>query len=161
MRIGSWAWLVIGLCCGCGGGAADGVSYAKVAGVVLLGGKPIEGATVTFIPQKKGAMSMAITDADGRFTLETVSGRPGAAVGDHDVTVTLSKTFGTPAPAAAAPTGTDPLLSPPQPGEANYVAPPAAPQTRWIVPERYSKPGALKATVPPAGIPEHKIELTN
>ena len=74
---------------GCGGG-----NTANVSGVVTLDGKPLDGAAVTFTPTTGGDIggSTARTDAQGRYTLRTVSGdKPGAALGNHRVAVSLSK----------------------------------------------------------------------
>ena len=74
---------------GCGGGTAN------VSGVVTLDGKAVEGATVTFTPDSKDGggvgASYGKTDAEGRFTLRTVSGdKSGAVVGKHKVTISQS-----------------------------------------------------------------------
>jgi hypothetical protein len=68
-------------------------SVVPVQGTVLLDGKPLPKASVTFIPQldRFGAESnsMAETDEEGRFTLTcTYKGQPGAVVGKHVVVVT-------------------------------------------------------------------------
>jgi len=66
---------------------------ARVAGVVLLDQQPLQGATVTFHPetgQFRGdnvAASHGVTDEEGRFTLMYVKDVPGAAVGNHRVTM--------------------------------------------------------------------------
>src|SRR5438876_709313 len=64
----------------------------EVSGVVLLDGKPLPQARVEFVPDLSsfGAEmnSSAITDDDGRFTLElTYKSQPGAVVGKHHVVV--------------------------------------------------------------------------
>jgi hypothetical protein len=73
---------------GCGG---DGPAVEKVAGVVRLDGKPVEGATVSFVPGSGGLFASGLTAADGSFTLNTAApgARPGsgAAVGDYRVTI--------------------------------------------------------------------------
>jgi len=139
---------------GCGGGGGD-VSYARVTGTVTLDGKAVEGATVTFTPKGKGAISMGLTDADGRFDLKTATGKTGAVVGEHDVMVTHSMTLGAPA-VEAKPDDLAPALD-----EAGNSPKSSGPQTRWIVPEKYSKPGVLNATVPAAGLSDHKLDLTS
>jgi hypothetical protein len=69
---------------GCGSGASTGLVPAK--GTVTYKGKPVEGATVTFVfPDKQ--VSTGITDANGQFTL-TTGGRPGAPVGKAKVAIT-------------------------------------------------------------------------
>jgi hypothetical protein len=147
--------LIVPLSCGCSGGAGA-VGYAKVTGVVTLDSKPVEGATVTFAPKGKGSMSMGLTDAEGKFELKTATGKTGAAVGDHDVLVALSITLGKPA-AEAKPEDLAPAFD----AQGRPEGTEAGPVTRWIVPEKYSKPGALKATVPSGGLIDHKLDLTS
>jgi hypothetical protein len=80
---------------GCGSG--DPYTYAPVSGRVTLNSKPLAGATVSFQPvaagtSSPGTGSAAITDADGRFTLEVVGKKiKGAVVGKHKVTIDLAR----------------------------------------------------------------------
>ena len=155
MRAKQWLALcslvVIGL--GCGGGSADVTKYVTVSGVVTLDDKPIEGATVAFAPKKTGQMSLGLTGPDGKFSLKAASGQSGAAVGDHDVTVSLT--------ANANPSG--------KPASADDLAPPNAAETadsgvapvpvKYVIPEKYSKKGALSANVPDGGLSDHKLQL--
>ncbi len=130
---------VIGLAslfiCGCG---SDALELAPVKGVVLLDEKPVEGASVMFKPIAGGRLASGLTNKNGEFTLTTTTPGDGAIVGDHQVTITLSKTLG------KAPTvGEDGLEA----GNSDL-----APQkVIWIVPERYSKleESGLQETVPP------------
>lgn len=156
-RMSLFGLLLIGLISGCGGGDADNLSYAPVSGVVTMDGRPLEGATVAFNPTGKGAMSMAITDAAGKFTLKSTSGKPGAVVGDHTVSVSLVIELG--GGSTAAPSATD--LATPLPNELPSSERSKAPvsTTRYVVPERYSKPGALTAKVPDGGLTDHKLDL--
>ena len=57
-----------------------------VAGIVTLDGKPLGDAFVNFQPTG-GPGSTAITDAEGRYSLTTIDGDPGAVIGLHNVTV--------------------------------------------------------------------------
>lgn len=74
---------------GCGG-----PSLLKVTGKVTYQGKPVEGASVTFVSVKEeGFPASAVTDAQGNFTLETywsASGKKltGAQPGSYVATVT-------------------------------------------------------------------------
>lgn len=74
---------------GCGPAGPD-VQF--VEGVVTLDGKPLDGATVTFLPVDKTGISAAgKTDAAGRFRLNATQGKKygkGTVVGDYVVTVT-------------------------------------------------------------------------
>ncbi len=77
-------------CCGfmCMFGCADpyAPATAPVDGRVLLDGKPLADALVSFTP-RTGSASEARTDAEGRFTLAMKDGKPGAVVGRHEVRV--------------------------------------------------------------------------
>ena len=64
-----------------------------VSGVVTLNGKPIDGARVLFEPESTGDVlnvgpsSYAVTDEQGRYSLETMDGEEGAVVAHHRVTI--------------------------------------------------------------------------
>ena len=64
-----------------------------VSGVVTLNGKPIDGARVFFEPESTGDVlnvgpsSYAVTDEQGRYSLETMDGEEGAVVAHHRVTI--------------------------------------------------------------------------
>lgn len=75
---------------GCGGGP----KYVSVSGTVKVDGKPYKNAVVSFQPMASkgvddaGAVgSSALTDENGRFTLLTNDGKPGAAPGRHKVRI--------------------------------------------------------------------------
>jgi hypothetical protein len=82
-----WLGAVV-LLAGCGAdpGAAD---LAPVEGTVYLNDQPLADAVVTFTPagSTKGVVSTGRTGADGRYTLKTVRGHEGAAVGEHKVVI--------------------------------------------------------------------------
>ncbi len=146
--------LILATMLGCGDGGVSGPAFAPVSGVVTLDGKPVEGAAIIFSPKKEGTMSMAISDADGKFVMKSGSGRKGAAVGDHNVTVNLSVST------EAEVKTTDDGLAPAMPNELGSDVPKPKPaRVGFIVPERYSKPGALSVTVPAGGLSGHKLEL--
>lgn len=80
---------------GCGRGGAD-IDAQPVGGVVLFNGEPVEGATVSFTPERttgdaEGVPAVGRTGADGAFRLKALqSGRPmaaGTAMGQYVVTV--------------------------------------------------------------------------
>ena len=58
----------------------------SVAGTVTLDGKPLPDAFVNFQPIG-GPGSTAITDDQGRYSLKTIDGEPGAVIGLHKVTI--------------------------------------------------------------------------
>jgi hypothetical protein len=71
---------------GCGG-----ISTAPVTGKVILDGKPLAGATVTFIPEgtNPGPTSSGQTDSNGQYSLALVTDAhvKGAVVGKHKVKI--------------------------------------------------------------------------
>lgn len=69
---------------GCGSG------LVPVSGLVTLDGKPVEGATVTFITEDGTQSASGQTDASGNFTLSD-AGKPGVRPGTYKVLVTKSK----------------------------------------------------------------------
>ncbi|MGQ0636681.1 MAG: hypothetical protein ACT4QC_18885 [Planctomycetaceae bacterium] len=76
--------VVCGLLAGCGG--ADRPALAPVSGVVRYDGEPIEKISVSFVP-RKGAASIGVSDAEGKFRLTTFDENDGAILGNHAVTV--------------------------------------------------------------------------
>jgi hypothetical protein len=63
---------------------------SKVEGIVMLDGKPLEGATVTFVPEGgRGRSASGLTGSDGVFHLTTFNTGDGALPGTYKVTVTL------------------------------------------------------------------------
>lgn len=65
---------------------------AAYSGVVKYKGKPVEGASVTFIMDGMPRTSMGVTDAEGRFKLTTYDTNDGAFVGSNKVTVVKATT---------------------------------------------------------------------
>src|SRR5437762_1698385 len=67
--------------------AGCGKKQYKVEGTVTLDGKPVEGATVTFMPEEKGVKpAYCSTDAEGRYHIMTPDGE-GALRGDYIVVI--------------------------------------------------------------------------
>ncbi|MHB9081972.1 MAG: hypothetical protein ACYC3X_31290 [Pirellulaceae bacterium] len=110
MSRSSWIhWSVLAgllVCVGCGEKA--GVSgTVPVTGLVMLDGKPVAGASVTFSPTGKGGRAaVGTTDAEGRYTLTTMKPGDGAIPGSYNVAI--SKTV---AGAAAGAPAEDPRSS--------------------------------------------------
>jgi hypothetical protein len=108
--------------------------------VVYLNNKPLANATVTFTPviSDKGTFgpgSHAITDTNGRFTLQVSTTRAeGALVGKHTVRISLEE----------IPKG--------DPGGAHL--------TKELLPARYNRDSKMTFEVPPAGNQNAKFELT-
>lgn len=74
---------------GCGGPTRP--QFAKVSGVVLYQGKPVEGAAVTFQNDTAPRAATGTTDKDGRFKLQTFENFDGAIPGEHKVTIAKTK----------------------------------------------------------------------
>ncbi len=85
-RIPSAALLL--LFTGCGP-ASDGPRLVPVSGTVTLDGKPLSGATVTFIPtgETRGTDASGRTDGSGKYSLTTPKGQAGTAAGTYKVTI--------------------------------------------------------------------------
>jgi hypothetical protein len=134
-----FGWLLVFLVPLAGCGNQEG-RFAPVSGVVLLNGKPLADASVSFTPvateqTSYGPGSHALTDAQGRFTLKVASSnRSGALVGKHTVRLSLADT----------PKG--------DPGGAHL--------TKELLPARYNSKSELTFEVPPDGTQEAKFELT-
>lgn len=85
------SFLVIGLVTGCSDSLPRQRTY-KVSGQVLLGDKPVPGATVVFHPVdpskfKWDERPQGRTDNEGRFTLTTYEGNDGAPAGEYQVAI--------------------------------------------------------------------------
>ncbi|NOX54416.1 MAG: carboxypeptidase regulatory-like domain-containing protein [Planctomycetes bacterium] len=98
MRLRLWygnvvlgALLAIGVCyiVGCSGGPDRPKTY-PVTGTVTLDGKPVEGATVVFVPKEegKGRAATGVTDSDGKYSLGTFASGDGVIPGEYLVKVT-------------------------------------------------------------------------
>jgi hypothetical protein len=76
-------------------GCGSSGSLAPVSGVVTADGKPLVGATVSFLPEPiKGSTEAPVpssgkTNDKGEYTLRTAAGQDGALVGRHKVTISL------------------------------------------------------------------------
>ncbi len=84
------------LTAGCGGADED---LASVEGRITLNGEPLADARVEFDPiteeadfgKSTGSSSMAMTDANGRYTLQYTAEHDGALVGKHTVRITTRR----------------------------------------------------------------------
>lgn len=72
---------------GCG---VDGPDIATVEGTVTMDGKPLEGATVVFVPTG-GRPAGGPTDANGKYVLNFSGGRKGAIPGENRVQITTKR----------------------------------------------------------------------
>jgi hypothetical protein len=122
MKTSKLAWLLFVACAAVGCGT-DGPVLADVTGTVTLDGKPLQGAVVTFAPEKEGSTSYGMTDAEGNYSLMYSRDKSGAMVGKHNVSVETERL-----------TAEDMAEGVPVP---EFVP----------VPEKYKQPGALTANV--------------
>lgn len=108
-----------------------------VSGTVTLGGRPLGGALVRFLPvgETRGSAGSGRTDAAGKYRLYSNRAEPGTAVGEYRVTIEM-------VPGAAA--GADPAES---------VIPSDIPRAPQGLPPVYGSPAKtpLTATVPEGG----------
>lgn len=65
----------------------DTPDLSEVTGTLMKSGKPVADAQVEFYPTTVGAASYGKTDEQGKFVLRYSTGKPGAAVDKHTVTV--------------------------------------------------------------------------
>ncbi len=81
--------LVVFFVVGCG---QSGPQLADVSGVVRLDGKPVAGATLTYIPvEPGGSPSYGATDVNGKYTLRFTARQNGALLGEHQVEISTAK----------------------------------------------------------------------
>ncbi|MFG0265108.1 MAG: carboxypeptidase regulatory-like domain-containing protein [Rhodopirellula sp. JB055] len=67
---------------GCG---PDLPPIGEVSGVITQDGKPVEGVALEFVPEEGGRPSMAVTDAEGKYTAKFTSQTDGALIGKHTI----------------------------------------------------------------------------
>ena len=75
---------------------SEAIELLPVSGEVRIDGKPLTGAKVVFVPRNKElgnrfAMSYAVTDDQGKFTLKLSDDRKGAYQGWHYVLISKRK----------------------------------------------------------------------
>lgn len=87
LRFGILSTMLVGsMLVGCGGQSYPPTS--PVSGTVTLDGKPVEGATVTFVPNdSKLRPAAGVTDSSGKYTLTSFRSGDGAMPGEYKVTV--------------------------------------------------------------------------
>lgn len=75
----------------CGCGSADQLAVVPVTGTVTKAGKPLKDISVSLAvadPQQKAPMQIGITDAEGKFEIQTSAGQKGAVPGRYKVVLT-------------------------------------------------------------------------
>lgn len=78
-----FAFLQLGLLCGCGG-----KNLGYVSGKVTMDGKPLPNAMVTFTPVEGGRPAAARTNESGQYELIYDRDSGGALIGEHVVRIT-------------------------------------------------------------------------
>ena len=71
---------------GCSGNSVVYPEVADVVGLVTLDGKPLEAATITFVPEA-GRSSSGVTDSSGKYSLHYTGTLRGAMLGTHRVMI--------------------------------------------------------------------------
>ena len=130
-------FLCLTLTLGCGG-----PQFAPVSGRVTLDTKPLVNASIVFQPltqdKNPGPGSIAKTDADGRFSLQMLTGDTrGALVGLHKVSITAYEGDG-----SVQSSGSDIKFR------------------KALLPDEYNAKSTLTFNVPPAGSAEANFDLT-
>ncbi|NOX54499.1 MAG: DUF4198 domain-containing protein [Planctomycetes bacterium] len=133
---------------GCSGEQRPTVETEYVEGIVTLDGKPVAGATVTFVPVNKGQGMSATgrTDEQGKYTLTAVggpggvAGEPGAGTVPGEYYVGVVKTESSGEEIQEEQDGQEVEESGPKPEE---------PTIKHIVPQKYNNPreSGIKVTV--------------
>lgn len=72
---------------GCGGAENDQPDLGLVKGIVSLDGKPLVGASISFLPDA-GRTASARTDANGYYELIYIRDTPGCKIGHNKVVIT-------------------------------------------------------------------------
>jgi hypothetical protein len=136
--------------CGCGGTPDGQRPTAPVEVTVTHLGKPVEGATVTFITAEQPMASNGITDSKGVTNLSTYGPKDGAIIGSNLVTISKTEID------KSVKTKT---VDPDQADTVGYT--PLSP-LKSLIPSKYAMPGTsgLKAEVKSGGN-KFTFELTN
>lgn len=142
--------LTVAALIGCSRSDADKLGTVKAGGTVTLNGQPLAGATVTFSPTSAGRAASAMTDSQGRFTLNTSNTISGVMPGSYAVGIAKETVQG---------------AMTPEESQAYYEKnkqPPPAPKVTNEVPEKYKSPTAsgLKAEVKAGDSNDFKFDLT-
>ena len=123
---------------------------APCSGTVMMDGQPVVGATIAFSPTGGGSdmrTATAVTDAQGKFTMGTLSPNDGVTPGDFVVTIKKYEPYG-PEPAQVK-------------DDDGRLYTPAKP-TQNVLPKKYESVAnpELKYTISPKGEKNLEIVLT-
>ncbi len=89
---------ILSLAAVCGCSATNDIDYGKVdlvsvGGNVMLDGKPLPAAVITFEDPTNGTFSFARTDADGDYTLQFDSEKSGVLAGKKTIQISTVRTI--------------------------------------------------------------------
>ncbi|MDX1928578.1 MAG: hypothetical protein SFV81_18755 [Pirellulaceae bacterium] len=145
---------------GCGGG----VDFKTVpaGGVVLLDGKPLEGAGVLFMSKEGNKIAEGKTDASGKFTLKTVVGKimvDGAIVGVHKVGISKTESSAPSEPAKKEGETPQEMVN----RMAGMATDTSKFKEKFIVAKKYNSPetSQITATVAEGGSTDIEIKVTS
>jgi len=123
---------LIGLFCtllsGCFGGDGDERPTGQVSVTVTYKGKPVEGATVTFISMENPQPAVGLTNAQGSCSLATYRSGDGAIVGGNMITIVKNDIDKT-------------NVKPIKPEDQDLVGVSAIPTLKNLLPAKYALPG--------------------
>ena len=155
---------------GCKG---EGFTLAPVTGVVTADGKPVTDLKIVFYPRgteenpTPGPFSTGMTDSEGKFTLVSRHGEPGAVVGPHRVGFELPDGMDAEALGEARSTLTEMMAE----GDADPERVKAVKQdiekikkemkAFAFVPPQYLKSPIIELSIPAGGLSDHPVELTS
>jgi len=120
---------------GCMLAAGCGSDRHEVSGTVYLDGEPVADASVMFRPTAPGPAAEGVTNARGRYRLQSAN-RPGVAAGEYVVIVAKQRTTGVTGDEQVGPGGM---------------------KIEYVVPQRYSDPKTSGLTVQ---VPSEKYDLS-
>lgn len=75
-------------------GCGTGESVTPVTGTVTVDGQPLDGASISFLPEagtKAGVGGSAKSDSSGKYSVKTAKGSDGLPPGKYTITVTKSE----------------------------------------------------------------------
>ncbi|QEF98335.1 hypothetical protein Mal15_23870 [Stieleria maiorica] len=72
-------------------GCDSSPKLGQVTGVLTMDGEPVKNGSIEFVPSGGGRPSLALTDAEGRYTAYYLPNVPGALPGKHRIRFEIAK----------------------------------------------------------------------
>jgi hypothetical protein len=148
---------------GCSGGSDVGT--VPVSGTVTVDGNPIEGATVSFVPQgEEGRSASGLTDAEGKFSLTTVQSGDGAVPGQYKVAISkITGSAGSTSTAAGGGTPSQEEMQKAMEASMKQAMSSRPPEVKEEIPPKYTNPdtSGLDREVVSSGDNNFAFELTS